>query len=495
MTRAIIGGVVAVVIATLTAVAYFVTTSKLEARIIKEVESRVLNAQDLLRQNASLEGLGLLKRVEVIARHEEFLEALTATGAGNRESIANAAFRRFLAAVDEGESRPDFLALADRNGDLVALLDVARPAPDFWKDKSGTLLYPAVDLALKGRQSTSDVWFYRQLKLLMKVGVAPIIDDVDEVAGALVIAYSLTTKEARLQHGLLGLDVAYFHGNAVQATSFIDAVGKEDVRKKGTLDKTLVDADIVKSALSNGVADAVVEVPLGDERYLATAGRLERFSSKPLPEGYPPPAGAAVLMSLTEALSPIDTVRLTILLLGVGALLVALLSIPMTARSILQPLDEIEVGINEIINGNIDRTFRPAGSDLDGLANSLNVMLARLLGRPEPGEEEYDDEGNVIGGSGGTTLAFDTEGLSPDDAAALNLAAEAEPDYYKRIFAEYIDARGKAGDTVDNINYEGFVAKLRLTEASLKKQYGSRAVRFKVVLKDGKVTLKPVPIQ
>jgi hypothetical protein len=179
-------------------------------------------------------------------------------------------------------------------------------------------------------------------------------------------------------------------------------------------------------------------------------------------------------------------------LLGAGALVISILAMLFTARAILSPIDEIELGINEIINGNIDRTFRPAGSDLDGLANSLNVMLARLLGRPEPGDEEYDEEGNVIGGSGG--LAFDTEGMSPKDAEAVQLAQEPEPDYYKRLYGEYIRARQQTGENVEGISYESFVAKLRLTEVSLKDKHNSRAVRFKVIIKDHKVSLKPVPI-
>jgi hypothetical protein len=35
---------------------------------------------------------------------------------------------------------------------------------------------------------------------------------------------------------------------------------------------------------------------------------------------------------------------------------------------------------------------------------------------------------------------------------------------------------------------------LKVNEGKLKAQYNCRAVRFRVVTKDGKVTLKPVPI-
>ena len=65
-------------------------------------------------------------------------------------------------------------------------------------------------------------------------------------------------------------------------------------------------------------------------------------------------------------------------------------------RRLIAQVDQIELGVTDIINGNVDRTFRPVGPELDGLANGLNVMLARLLGRPEPGEEEFDEEGNPI---------------------------------------------------------------------------------------------------
>jgi hypothetical protein len=78
----------------------------------------------------------------------------------------------------------------------------------------------------------------------------------------------------------------------------------------------------------------------------------------------------------------------------------------------------------------------------------------------------------------------------PDLAA---LAQEAEPDYYKRVYTEYTAARRAAG-TPDEVSFEGFIAKLRVNEGRLKAQFQCKAVRFRVVAKDGKVSLKPVPI-
>ena len=80
------------------------------------------------------------------------------------------------------------------------------------------------------------------------------------------------------------------------------------------------------------------------------------------------------------------------------------------------------------------------------------------------------------------------------DPETLALAQEPEAEYYKRLFSEYIAARKAAGEKSDGVSFEGFVAKLRISEGNLKKKYGCKAVRFRVATKDGQVTLKPVPI-
>ena len=77
---------------------------------------------------------------------------------------------------------------------------------------------------------------------------------------------------------------------------------------------------------------------------------------------------------------------------------------------------------------------------------------------------------------------------------ALSLAQEPEPTYYNRIYNEYIQARQQVGESVAGISYENFVTKLRFNESNLKSTYQCSAVRFRVVVKDDKVTLKPVPI-
>ena len=203
-------------------------------------------------------------------------------------------------------------------------------------------------------------------------------------------------------------------------------------------------------------------------------------------------AGAVVLAPIVDAGNTASTVKLFILLLGGGALAIALVGLYLSHRRLVAQIDQIELGVIDIINGNVDRTFRPVGLELDGLANGLNVMLARLLGRPEPGEEEFDDEGNQI--IQGRVEFEDDGGAAPTaDPDLAALAQESEPDYYKRVYTEYLAARRATGNP-DEVSFENFIAKLKVNEGKLKAQYQCRAVRFRLVVKDGKVTLKPVPI-
>lgn len=498
MSRAIIGGAVTLLVLVLTGAAYFVTTSRLDSRLERDVKVRVAKAQDLLIQNSKLEGLSLLKRVEDLSRDENLLSALKAETDDVAFERAGMAFQSYRAGAGGGESI-DIMALLDREGDLVVLDLQGEPTritnPGAWKD-GDRLKYRSIELALNPDPTkahmVSDI-INLEGQGLMKVGVAPVVDyDANQVAGAVVVAYVLSHEEAQQQSSMLGAEVAYFEGDRTAATSFRKAGTKlEDTPKQAQLSKALA-AGLSKASLSSksGLADPV-EIEVGGERYVAAAGRLVRFSSKGFPADYPEQkVGAMVLISLDDALEPVAAAKMGILLVGIGAILIAGLALWFSGRRVTHQTDQIEMGLAEIINGNLDYSFRSVGAELDGVANGLNVMLARLLGRPEPGEEEYDENGNIVQPN---RLDFDTD-LSDKDEEAVRLAQEPEPDYYKRIYGEYISARGEVGLASDGVTFDGFVTKLRINESNLKARYQCSAIRFKVVVADGKVSLKPVPI-
>ncbi|MCP4444726.1 MAG: hypothetical protein GY811_05175 [Myxococcales bacterium] len=497
MSRAAIGAVLGALIAVITGAAYMMTTSSLEGGIRDDVEQRVAKAQELLIQNSSLEMLRLLKHAEALALDPKLVDSL---GGGSEEAesgpdplIAEAVFKKFRAGLSPDEAQPDIMAITDDRGKLIALMSGPNPVPDPVPDtylSAGKIKYPALDASVANQIVTSEIWDYEGSGA-MKVTVAPVLDpETGSTLGTVLVAYAITQPEARKQEALLGARVVYFYDKGIHTSSFGSA--KE---QQSSLGKMLFDGGLAEQALKakSGLGD-IRAVTHGGNDYLATTGRLPRYFSKRVGDNYPSPkAGAMVLISLTDASKSVGTAGITILLVGFMGIVLVLLGINLAARRILHPLEEIEIGVNDIINGNLDRTFEPVGTDLDGLANALNVMLARILGRPEPGEEEFDEDGNIIQSHAQLPHLQQSGPVDQKQADAEALASEPMEVYLRRVHGEFVAAKQASGED-SSVEYDGFVQKLMANEASLKQKYGAREVRFKVVTDAGKVTLKPVPI-
>lgn len=499
MSRTVIGAVVAVVIAVLTVIALFITTASFDDKIRKDSENQLRRAYQVVGALAQLEAIDVANKAERLAADRGFVNALKAGSTSQRDLQARMAFTKFTSNDKEGDIKPDIIALVDAQGDVVAMNDVPSVVPKQWKkegDKPGDTIIPALNVALGHRVIISDIW--SDNNRMMKIGVAPIIDSEAPVPandpegvviiGAVVVAYAQTAAQAQHDRVLLGTDIAYFDGARVVATSFTkESAVEEDTAKAKQLSEVLKSGKVSPSSGQQ-------KISVDGVNYIAAAITMPRSTSNPkrMPTDYPAiTAQAMVLAPVIDSANMASTIKLFIALLGFGALGISLVGLYLSHRRLIAQVDQVELGITDIINGNLDRTFRPVGMELDGLANGLNVMLARLLGRPEPGEEDFDDDGNpIIPGR----VDFEEGDEKPQtDPDLARLAQESEPDYYKRVFTEYVSAR-KAVGSPDDVSFENFIAKLKVNEGKLKAQYQCRAVRFRVVTKDNKVTLKPVPI-
>lgn len=493
MSRTVIAAVVAAVIAALTAIAYFVTSTSFDERARKDADVQLTRAYQIVQQLNQLKGIDVANKAERLAALGEFVKAIKTDNDGERQSQARIGFQKFTSDEKQGEVKPDIIALVDATGNLLAMNDLQSVVAKEWKNDKGESTLPGVNVALGKKVIISDIWHHKGQ--LMKVGIAPVTDpeapinpkDVEGVSiiGAIVVAYAQTATATQRDSALLGTEIAYFDGDRVLASSFTRGGSVEDTAKAAQLTKLIESKQVGEGA-------AKQKITIGDEEYLAAAVRMPRSATKALPADYPAiTAGAIVLAPISETGNTSGTVQLFILLLGGGALAIAMLGLYLSHRRLVAQVDQVEAGVTEIINGNLDRTFRPVGPELDGLSNGLNVMLARLLGRPEPGEEEFDEDGNpIMQGRLEFEEGEDKPTIDPDIAA---LAQESEPDYCKRVYTEYVAARSATGKP-DEVSFENFIAKLKVNEGKLKAQYQCRAVRFRVVTKDGKVSLKPVPI-
>jgi len=508
MSRTIIGAIVAIAIAALTAVTYSVVTGGLADRVRKDARTQMQAGRipEQALNNARLDLLNIASSVEQLGADAGVIAALKADNTKDRLRESDLAFQRFRSR----SAPPDVLAILDATGNILVMDGINNPVASELKAKDGTIAWKGLSYTLdtsRGaqRRNLAEIWNYPG-RGLMRAGLASVVDvdtadGVPKIVGAVLIAYSQSSKLAREEQQRLGVDIAFFEvsGSASGAAPKVYATSFQDAKMQEILAPVLVSGDLAKKALA---ADSGVQTPVavevGGKAYYAAAIRLPRYPpAKSLPADYPAvTVGVLALASASRDMPEHGTAGRLILVLGAVALVLALGAMWLSSRRILDQVDELELGVTEIINGNLERTFRPVGDDLDGLANGLNVMLARLLGRPEPGEEEMDEDGNpVIQGR----VEFDEESEAaeakvPDGAPDLAaLAQEPEPDYYKRVYTEYRDARRAIGNP-DEVSFEGFIAKLRVNEGKLKAQHQCKAVRFRVVTKDGKVTLKPVPI-
>src|SRR5581483_11325168 len=208
-------------------------------------------------------------------------------------------------------------------------------------------------------------------------------------------------------------------------------------------------------------------------------------------------SGVVLMNSISSEMDRVSCIGFKIIGFGVLSILVALGAAVMTALRFIKPLDQTELGVAEIINGNIDYPFKPVGPDFEGLSNSLNVMMARLLGRDEPSEDQVEEEADESQRWKSEQMLVEEipapTGPSTDPQVQA-LAQENEAMYFARVYAEYVAALKSQNKPTAGITSQAFTTKLRLVEGGLKQKWECRAVRFRVVVQGDLVTLRPVPI-
>jgi hypothetical protein len=489
MHRMKIGLVAAIVLLAVTAGVYTVVTRDLRDSMVREVDTDVSRAQRMHQSIARLEAMDFANLVSGLSRRPSVVAVFDKTDETGRRQAAFEQCEDLNSFLQKGGSRKaDIVALLDSSGKVLARdLNVNAMYGEDLRSK-----YPAVGMALRG-EATKDIWTLANR--MTRVAVAPVIHPDGSTKGVLLVGYVLTARDAQLKRDLLGTEVAYFHNGKVHTSSFIaEGIGdsaKEDGNMTQALNASLFQPPGAwgQQALQKDAPTELFRVSLDGREYAGVAAPLHG-------NAFDKTSGVVVLKSLSEALEPVGSVGLKVIGFGILAILVALGASVMTAVRFIKPLDKIELGVAEIINGNIDYQFKPVGPDFEGLSNGLNVMLARLLGREEPNEDEVEEEADEQSRWRSDQMLVEDHagGPSTNDAEASALAAESEPIYYARIFNEYVAGLKSQGKPTKGITVQAFTAKLRLVEGGLRQKWKCRLVRFKVNTQGDQVTLKPIPI-
>src|SRR5579871_989226 len=415
MHRMKIGLVAAIILAALTGGLYSIVTKELKDTLVQEVETEVSRGQRMHQSIARLEALDFANLVASLSHRAAIVGVFDK---GDETGRRQAAFEQcedvnnFL--QKGGARKADIVAILDSAGKVVARdLNVNAMFGEDFRSK-----YPAVALALRG-ESTKDIWTLSGS--MTRVAVAPIVQPEGTIVGALLVGYVVTARDAQAKRDLLGTEIAYFHNGKVHTSSFVsEGTGenaKEDGNKTQALNAVLFQSPEAwgKQTLEKNAPSEVFTLTLDGKEYAAVASPLHG-------NAFDKTSGVVTLASISDALDSVSSVGSKLLGFGVLSILVMLGAVMLTAQRFIRQLDKIELGVAEIINGNIDYQFKPVGPDFEGLSNGLNVMLARLLGREEPNEDEPEEEQDETSRWRSDQMLVE-EGSGPAAAASPEAAA------------------------------------------------------------------------
>jgi hypothetical protein len=479
--RARIALVAAVVIVVATALIAALAGSQMKESVRSAIDERVGEAQQAFGSLERMRGIELTNDSARLARENETAEVFDRAVGDPQRQAAFAAVEIWNARLTKEGRKADIVALLGKNGHVIArdlnmgvLYDLDLQAK-----------YPAVKKALDGT-AVKDLWLFDGH--MYRVAVAPVRSHAGEVVGALLVGYVSSGKDAAADGKKLGVHVAYFLDGKIQASSF----SSEGSEEKDIAQSIFGPGKPAESAMHGDLSKNFTMHIAGDD-YIGAVG--------PLPGNLThSESGFVVLESVTAAQSPVGKIVALFYALGALGFLGIFVATFATSMRFMRPLDQIETGIAEVINGNHEYVFELDSGEFEGMANALNVMVARLTGRPDPSD---DDELGGVGNTSGPQPVWSqgempvgtTTGpiavLSPENA---RIAAEPEADYFRRTFDEYVAARKANNEGTEGLSLESFTEKLRANEAPMKAKYNVPRVRFKVVVKDKTTTLKPIPI-
>ena len=97
------------------------------------------------------------------------------------------------------------------------------------------------------------------------------------------------------------------------------------------------------------------------------------------------------------------------------------------------------------------------------------------------------------------TRVFDTPSAALLEGAATETSAgsDADPEtiYFKDIYSDFLAMKKTCGESVANLTFERFAAKLRNNRDALIAKHGCKTVKFQVYEKNGKAALKASPVR
>jgi hypothetical protein len=385
-----------------------------------------------------------------------------------------------LASTAKGifESAPSLVVLVDSHG-----RSVGRNGSTLMRNDDLGAVYPGLKEAIATGHSGSDVWVNKERNDQYLVSYAPVRDTSGAILGAIVAGTTLNDELSRVSDATTGRALALVipagDGLTLVAHSTLSSAGLEAAVNANSGAK-----DSIKSVLVSGHSSAVAagDVFIGAAAFDGIGGGKHAVA---LVAEVP----ASVIDNPSSLATPILAVMgLGLVLVVVGGWLLG--------NYITRPINMLEEGLLQILNGQSDKRFELDHSDLGGLAFRIDQLLNQLMGVEE---DTTDAEGRVSKAPAASNF---TDAMSVDEkppmseqsvAIAAQLGAEPEVQYYARLYREYIAAKRALGEATDHITEQAFASRIQGMERDASNKHG-RPVRYQVKATGKEVILIAIPL-
>lgn len=252
----------------------------------------------------------------------------------------------------------DLLILTDDKGKVLFRLD----RPELFGDTIASL--PSVNRALQGYEPASDeITTMVNDGKLYQIATAPI--EQTYVIGTLTLGQQLTQREVELLKQDTNSEITFILDDKIVASTL------SDIRQIDLLRSYLVQRDSINASIRR--RDNVQrQVTLDGEHYLCAFAQISKSGD-----------GIYVMaFSTDKALASLHAVEKVILLVGLLAVIIALVSGYFLAKGVTAPVQRLVEAMEKIAGGNYDFRLSITSKDEIGkLAHSFNEMVSGLKER------------------------------------------------------------------------------------------------------------------
>ena len=461
----------------------FYVIGTLETDSMNKLERNLVQSYNIYQKTNRVTREERLDLIRKFAENKEIVDAmlLPTDTEEEREDRHYNLFNK-LEVISQLKYLVDIFIVTDAEG-----VELARTMVAIWK-KNRFDKYRIVKEAIKGKDG-EDVWLLDGKITL--VNVTP-IRSKGEVLGVMIMGNVIDEDLVKQERQITSGDFAYFSKNRILASS-LSSVHQVDLNRFIRQNSSA----IAQVLLSKKYYDKHIQ--LGDKEYSVILAPLASSDGEGL-------AGFMILRSVTDwqraFIGSRNFLSIFTILLVLGGVGLALVIVQKAYDSI----DFVLEGAHQIIVGNKDYQFTSDDEYLNQFGQTLNMMIAILLGKYIPEDEEEDGamsfKGFLDSGKAGLspadkmlieTMDETAEALHEEDreARATELGSES---YYDELFNEFIDTKKKIGDDVSQITKERMILKLKRAEQKLIEKHGCKQVHFVVKVENGKVSIKPSPV-